>query len=251
MAKAQRLPSGSYRIRFTDPFGRVVSITRRTAADARAAHRKALGDISRGEYVDPRRGRVTFADWCEDWLAGARNLGPGGRDTYLRDLDRHILPQVGRLRLGAITPAVIDDYLNGLTLAPSSVHRHYRTIHRALAVAVDRGLLAKNPADKVTPPRVPKREVTPLSVEQIDALADAISPRYRAWVFVAAYGGLRWSETVGLRRKDVQVYLSRLQVAAGNSHASRWDATGSDDDGTSPGNGGPESGPKPCTITAT
>jgi integrase len=38
---------------------------------------------------------------------------------------------------------------------------------------------------------------------QVDALADAISPRYRAWVYVMAWGGLRWGEAIGLRRGRV------------------------------------------------
>jgi integrase len=35
------------------------------------------------------------------------------------------------------------------------------------------------------------------TVAQVAALADAIDPRYRALVLVAAYGGLRWGELVG------------------------------------------------------
>ena len=37
------------------------------------------------------------------------------------------------------------------------------------------------------------------TVGQVAALAEAIGPRYRALVLVAAYGGLRWGELVGLR----------------------------------------------------
>jgi hypothetical protein len=38
-------------------------------------------------------------------------------------------------------------------------------------------------------------------VGQVAALADAIGPRYRALVLVAACGGLRWGELVGLHVK--------------------------------------------------
>lgn len=44
---------------------------------------------------------------------------------------------------------------------------------------------------------------TPDTAPEVERLADAIAPRYRAWVLVAAYAGLRWSETVGLRRTDI------------------------------------------------
>jgi integrase len=243
MAKVEKLPSGKFRIRWTDPWGRRTSQTFTTAADARAHHHKILGDMARGEYIDRRRARITLADWADDWLLGARNLGQGGRDMYEQAL-KHILPELGRIPLGKLTATDIDRYLTGSLagsygftgtettacpvhglqgagwtescrcgaaadvprssgLAPSTVHRHYRTLHRMLAVAVERGVIPRNPCEHVHPPRVPRTEMRVLDAGQIDALAAAISPRYRAWVYVAAYGGLRWSETVGLRRGRV------------------------------------------------
>jgi integrase len=206
MPKVERLPSGSYRIRYTDPWGRRAVITQPTAADVRAAYKNIVSAMARGEYVDPRHGRTTVSEWAEEWLEGARNVGPGGRDIYRQALD-HIIPELGKIPLGKLSAGDIDRYiaLKLDTLAPSTVHRHYRTIHRMLAVAVDRGMIARNPCEHVQPPKVPRRELTPLTVDQVDALADAITPRYRAWVYVAAYGGLRWSETVGLRRRNVEV----------------------------------------------
>jgi integrase len=51
------------------------------------------------------------------------------------------------------------------------------------------------------------------SVAQVAALAEAIGPRYGALVLVAAYGGLRWGELVGLRVKRVDLLHGRVTVA--------------------------------------
>ena len=51
------------------------------------------------------------------------------------------------------------------------------------------------------------------TVAQVAALADAIGPRYRALALVAAYGGLRWGELVGLRVKRVDLLHGRVTVA--------------------------------------
>jgi integrase len=72
-----------------------------------------------------------------------------------------------------------------------------------LEVARLRGLIARNPAEFIEPPSIPKKERPVLDPIQVDALADAISARYRAWVYVMCYGGLRWSEAIGLRRGRV------------------------------------------------
>jgi integrase len=73
-----------------------------------------------------------------------------------------------------------------------------------LEVARKRGLIARNPCEPVEPPKVARTERPVLDAGQVDDLADAISARYRAWVYVMCYGGLRWSESVGLRRGRVQ-----------------------------------------------
>jgi integrase len=52
-----------------------------------------------------------------------------------------------------------------------------------------------------------------VTAAQVAALADAIGPRYRALVLVAAYGGLRWGELVGLRVKRVDLLHGRVTVA--------------------------------------
>lgn len=60
------------------------------------------------------------------------------------------------------------------------------------------------------------------TIEQVLALADAVKPRYRALVLVAAFSGLRRGELFGLRREHVDlergtvtVVLQRQQLAHG------------------------------------
>jgi integrase len=224
MARVERLPSGKYRIRWTDPWGRRTSRTFSTAADARAWQRKIHGDLARGEYVDPRRGRTTLEAWADDWLLGARNLGQGGRDIYRQALDR-IIPVLGKLPIGKVTAADVDRYIDLRlgTHAASTVHRDYRTLHRLFAVAVERGMVPRNPCEHVQPPKLPRAQVTVLTVDQVDALANAITPRYRAVIYVAAYGGLRWSELVGLRRRYVEGPVVRVVEQLVRRRDGTWD----------------------------
>ena len=51
---------------------------------------------------------------------------------------------------------------------------------------------------------------------QIAALVEAVGARYRALVLVAAYGGLRWGELVGLKVKRVELLPGRVTVAEVN-----------------------------------
>jgi integrase len=56
-------------------------------------------------------------------------------------------------------------------------------------------------------------EMRVATVAQVAALAEAINPRFRALVLVAAYAGLRWGELVGLRAKRVDLLHQRITVA--------------------------------------
>lgn len=197
---------GTWQARWRDPDGKQRAKTFRRKIDAERFERKTRGDIDHGTYVDPKASGLTVKAMADEWLTGAMNLKAGGRETYERDLGRYILPKLGSVRLRSLNKEAVDRFLAdelASGLAASTVHRHYRTLRRMLQVAVDNGRLPRNPCEKVTPPHVPRAEMRFLTVEEVDALAAAIGERYRAWVYVAAYNGLRWAETVGLRREHV------------------------------------------------
>lgn len=52
-----------------------------------------------------------------------------------------------------------------------------------------------------------------LTPQEVATLADTVGPRYRALILTGAYGGLRWSELIGLRVDRVDPLKSTVQVA--------------------------------------
>ncbi len=94
---------------------------------------------ARGNWIDPRHAAIPLAHWADEFLLLARRLSPSTQETYRRDLTKYVLPALGSYRLGAIPPGEIENWLNDeieAGIAPSSVHRHYRTLRRVLQVAV-------------------------------------------------------------------------------------------------------------------
>ncbi len=194
---------GSYRARVRDLAGKQVTRTFKLKADANNWERDQLQLRSQG--VSSTGSRITVTEWADIWLASARNLSPGTLKTYRRDLDRYILPELGNLPLNKISADHIDAYLNSISkdFAPSSVHRHYRTLHRMFAIAVQRNRMPVNVCTPVQPPKIPRTEMRFLTSAQVEALADAMPDRYRVWVLVAGYGALRWGELQGLHPRNV------------------------------------------------
>lgn len=123
--------------------------------------------------------------WVEEFLALARRLSPTTVQTYRRDLGKYVLPRFGSYRIGRLPADEIENWLNdeiAAGIAPSSVHRHYRTLRRVLQVAVEKQKIPANPCDRVQPPRVPKRDMAFLSWDETVALAEAHPDRYRALI---------------------------------------------------------------------
>ena len=205
-------PSGNWQARWRDEYGKQRAKFFDTKKEAERHVENVRVDIRRGEATAVV-GKITMAALADQWIDAGVHLAPGTIRTYERDLRLYILPTFGDLQVGRMMPALIQKWIATelKRLAPSSVHRHYRTLRTLLGYAVNQGYLLNNPCDKVNAPRIPRREMETFTVEQIEAIAAAVNPRYRCFILIAAYGGLRWSELVGLRRMDING--ARLTVA--------------------------------------
>jgi integrase len=91
-------------------------------------------------------------------------------------------------------------------LAPKSVNNLHVVIHRALTYALRWGVVARNVADAVEPPRVAVREVQPFTLEEIATLLEAMRGHRheRLWVAMLATG-MRFGEAAALRWADVDL----------------------------------------------
>jgi integrase len=91
--------------------------------------------------------------------------------------------------------------------------KSYRLLHTVLSTAVADELLGKNPCviESASVERAPEREVIP--VAKVWELADAVEPRYRALVLMAAFTGLRRGELFGLTRRRVDLLHKTVTVS--------------------------------------
>jgi integrase len=103
--------------------------------------------------------------------------------------------------------------LEGQGVSASTRAKAYRLLSRILGAAVEAGYLLRNPCTVKGAGQERAPEMRFATVAQVAALAEAISPRYRALVLVAAYGGLRWGELAGLRVRRVDLLHGRVTVA--------------------------------------
>lgn len=162
-------------------------------------------------------GRQTVASFLAEWLQGQRSqLRPKSWRRHEEHIRLHIVPFIGGVSLRRLTPQHLNQlYANRLAagLSAVSVHHIHGTIHRALVHAVRWGLVARNVADLVDPPRVQHREMLVLSPDQVRRLLEAAKDGpLEAVIAVAVSTGLRRGELLALRWRDVDLDAGVLRV---------------------------------------
>jgi integrase len=209
------LPSGRWRARYQGPDGHRHAAMFRTKADADVWLASQQTDRLRGEWVDPRGGRILLARWEEQWWATTVNLRPSTRVRDRGYLDRYVLPAFGDTELRRITQLDVRVWVAELAtrLSPATVVKAYQLLAKLLGAAVDAGLIPETPCRRVPLPRIERQEMRFLTVDEVALLAGTISPRYRALVLVGAFGGLRIGEMAGLRRAKVDILRARVDIA--------------------------------------
>lgn len=100
--KSPRHPA-RWEARYRDVSGRQRTKTFSSRADAKAWLSATETDMRRGSWIDPRKGSVRLEDVAQHWLDASQSKRPGSiaRDTSI--LENHILPVLGRSRIGSIT----------------------------------------------------------------------------------------------------------------------------------------------------
>lgn len=209
------------------------SYTGKTQREALEKMQAAAATVATGDFFEPSR--MTVGQWLNIWLADY--MGDKKYSTvkhYHAQVRTHILPALGAVRLSALAPHQIQQFYNellrsgrmscrkdegGVTriqqepLKAKSVRNIHRVLTKALSVAVSIGYLKTNPADRVTLPRAEKKEIQPLSDEQVRTLLHALGyDEYSTMFKVILFTGLREAEAIGLTWDCVDFKAGRLFI---------------------------------------
>ncbi len=195
--------------------------TRREAEVERA---KLVNGLHSGSYIAPDR--LTFGQWVtESWLPMIRTrIKPSTYDSYRSNMETHVLPAIGWRGLQQLTAPMLNTLYADLLskggergpLAPKTVRYIHTTIHKALADAVDAGVIGTNVAERAKPPRpgrVHAQRIECWEPEELSAFLAAVrGDRLEAAWRLAAMTGMRRGEVLGLRWADVDLEGARISI---------------------------------------
>ena len=165
--------------------------------------------------VDAHLAGISFGDWAEEWLRTTVHLKPKTKVGYESILRHRLLPRFGGMAVGAIGQLEVRRFVAERAEAgdaAGTIHNSFNVLRLVLSTALGAGAIRANPCRGVRMPRSPRQEMLFLQPAQLVALADAITPRYRALVLVAGYTGLRAGELGALRVSRVDLVRATLAV---------------------------------------
>ena len=215
-----RRKDGLYMARYTAETAtgakRKALYAKKTRKEASEKLTEALTQAQKGITTDA--GAMTVGAFIERWLEDSVR-GSVRQSTYQCDesLCRvHIVTALGKKKLKTLSAADVQRFYRAKLdsgLSSATVHKLHVLLHKALKQAERWGLVSRNVADDVDPPKVHKEEVRPLTNEQARKLLNMVQgDRLEALYVVAVQSGLRQGELLALRWEDVDLEARTVQV---------------------------------------
>jgi len=194
-----------------------------TKKEAEKRLAELLHQLDTGTYMKP--GKTTLAEFLQRWLRDYvwPNLAPRTADGYDSIIRQHLIPDIGAIPLTRLNPEQLQRYyseklVNGRcdgqgALSQTTVSHHHTCLHRALSMALKWGLISRNPADAVTPPRPQRSEIQTMNENEVQTfLKVAKETPYHALFYLALFTGMRRSELLALRWCDVDLDICEVSV---------------------------------------
>jgi len=172
----------------------------------------------------------TVADLVErwyEWRQGVKEISPTTLLGYRLQIDRRIIPALGRLPVRRLDVETLDTFYaelrkrgnqDGGPLSASQIRSVHTVLSGSLQQAVAWGWIARNPARLATPPSVQRADIAPPPLEQVaDLLATALkrSPKLGLFLRLAVVLGARRGELCGLRWQHIDLDRGEVLLERG------------------------------------
>ena len=187
----------------------------RTEAQKRL--RQILTELDKGILTKP--GKTTVAEYLNSWLQEycKPSLSPRTLQLYSYICRVHIIPAIGKIPLTELRPQHLQKlYSEKLSsgLSARTVQICHVAIHKALKNAVKINQLSRNVADAVDKPTIQRREMHPMTENELNRFLEAAKQGdYYSLFYTYLFTGMRRSELLAVRWCDVDLLGMQISVS--------------------------------------
>ena len=189
----------------------------RSAPTKRGAEKllsELLHELDSGAFVKPSKETVGvfLQRWLDDYIS--THVRPTTLEVY-RQRGKHLVEGLGHIALSDLRPEHIHQYyrVKGQSLAGATLIKHHYLLLKALSHGVKWKALKWNVAEAVDSPRVNRKEMRSLTGSEVHRLLEACADTPWHSIFhTLTWTGLRRSELLGLRWRDIDLLMATLRV---------------------------------------
>lgn len=166
------------------------------------------------------RERLTFRGYADRYLRWAEDQHRSYQTT--KSQVEALIEVFGDRKLDEITTADVEPFLAGLRegssspskrkLTPATVNRYRDRLSGMFRQAIRWDVAASNPLTGIAKAKEPSGRVVYLLLHEEAAIRDALSSELRPLFAVSVQTGLRWSEQINLRWRDVDLHTGIITV---------------------------------------
>jgi integrase len=182
------------------------------------AARAKLSEVNRrlGTGLPLEESRVRLNDYAQEWLAAVKPTVRPSTFAFYRTLAEVHLEDLGPLPVVRIGPADIRELVSvrlAEGYAPRTVRAILDVLRMILKQAVNDGIIPRNVAELVTPPKLEQAEPRHFTAEQARKFMEVCRDDPLGSFYIVALGtGLRRSELLGLTWRDVDLDVGNVAV---------------------------------------
>lgn len=221
---------GRYTVGYDPKTGKriIKNVLGKTQAEVKEKMKAAIEEAKALDLI--RADEYTVASWLRTWyeLYAKPNIRPRTADYYHRNIESHVIPRIGEIKLTQLTSRDIQKMYKDLLengrirevqreknpgLSNATVRGIHMMLHNALDRAVKERLILRNPTDDCIIPKLVKQEMKILPAEDIGAYLKAAEERgVLPMFYLELTTGLRKGELVALLWSDLDIENKTIDV---------------------------------------
>lgn len=221
---------GRYTVGYDPKTGKriIKNVLGKTQAEVKEKMKTAIEEAKALDLI--RADEYTVATWLRTWyeLYAKPNIRPRTAEYYHRNIESHVIPRIGDIKLTQLTSRDIQKMYKDLLengrlreaqreknpgLSNATVRGIHMMLHNALDRAVKERLILRNPTEDCIIPKLVKQEMKILPTESIGAYLKAAEERgVLPMFYLELTTGLRKGELVALLWNDLDIENKTIAV---------------------------------------
>ena len=204
---------GTWYLQVTVNGKRIRQALSKEVTKARTMRDQLIQELRWGHVLPTKQDRLLVGELAKRWIKlEEKRLRPSTLRDYRSAMNFHILPHFGSWFIDEIQPIDVEEFIAALECGSKRVNNILVPLRSLFKMAKKNSFVRRNIMLDVENLSVDKPQINPLSMQEVTAFLNHVSPHYRNFFVVAFFTGLRLGEQLALKWKAIDWERKKIQI---------------------------------------